>query len=64
LKTIENKISSKKPYCKPEVSRVALDNSISLVMMTDIPPNPDPRAGGKKGNDTPFASPFGDKPFG
>ena len=32
-------------------------------MMT-IPPNPDPRAGGKKSNDTPFQSPFGDKPFG
>jgi hypothetical protein len=31
------------------------------------PPNPDPRGAtgsGKKGNDTPFKSPFGDKPFG
>lgn len=64
LKAIGNKISFKKPYSKPEVSRIALDNSISLVMMTDIPPNPDPRAGGKKGNDTPFQSPFGVKPFG
>jgi hypothetical protein len=63
LKTIENKISSKKPYNKPEVSRIILDNSISLVMMTTIPPNPPPRGGGSKGGD-PFASPFGDKPFG
>jgi hypothetical protein len=67
LNTIRQKILSRKPYSKPEVSRIALDNSISLVMMTDIPPNPDPRSlhgGGKKGNDTPFQSPFGDKPFG
>ena len=64
LKTIDQSISSKKLYCRPEVSRIALDNSISLVMMTDIPPNPDPRGGAKKGNDTPFQSPFGDKPFG
>jgi hypothetical protein len=54
----------KKQYIKPEITRVALDNSISLVMMTDIPPNPDPRGGGKKGSDQPFQSPFGDKPFG
>jgi len=54
----------KKQYIKPEISRVVLDFSISLVMMTDIPPNPtDPRSGGKKGNDTPFKSQFGDKPF-
>jgi hypothetical protein len=64
LKTIRQNILSKKPYSKPEVSRVALDNSISLVMMTDIPPNPDPQGSSKKGNDTPFQSPFGDKPFG
>ena len=54
----------KKQYIKPEVTRVALDNSISLVMMTNTPPNPPPRGGGKKGGDDPFQSPFGDKPFG
>lgn len=56
---------NKKQYIKPEITRVALDNSISLVMMTDIPPNPDPdtRGGGSKGSE-PFQSPFGDKPFG
>jgi hypothetical protein len=55
----------KKRYIKPEINCVILDNSISLVMMT-APPNPDPRGlrGGDKKNDTPFASPFGDKPFG
>jgi len=53
----------KKPYIKPEIIKVDLDFSISLVMMTAIPPNPPPR-GGSKGNDTPFQSPFGDKPFG
>ena len=64
LKTFNLKISSKKIYCKPEVSRIILDNSISVIMMTTTPPNPEPRGGAKKGNDTPFASPFGDKPFG
>jgi hypothetical protein len=54
----------KKRYIKPEINCIKLDNSISLVMMT-APPNPDPRSGGtKKNNDTPFKSPFGDKPFG
>ena len=56
-------MSLKKQYIKPEIMRISLDNSISLVMMTDVPPNPDPR-GGSKGGDTPFQSPFGDKPFG
>ena len=66
LKTIELKISSKKTYNKPEVTKVSLDNSISLVMMTTMPPNPPPRprGDGSKGGDGPFASPFGDKPFG
>ncbi|HVN58502.1 MAG TPA: hypothetical protein VMT63_09415 [Bacteroidales bacterium] len=54
---------SKKPYSKPEVIRLALDNSISLVMMT---PSPPPPRGVNRGNNnnTPFQSPFGDKPFG
>jgi hypothetical protein len=64
LKTIGHTISSKKPYSRPEIHEIALDNSISLVMMTGIPPNPDPRGGTKKSTDTPFQSPFGDKPFG
>ena len=53
----------KKKYIPPVVEKVDLDNSISLVMMT---PNPPPPRGGGKGNksDTPFQSPFGDKPFG
>jgi hypothetical protein len=64
LKTLEQNILPKKPYLKPEVFRIDLDSSISFVMMTP-PINPDPRGGGgKKGNDTPFQSPFGDKPFG
>ena len=56
-------MSLKKQYIKPEIMRISLDNSISLVMMTDVPPNPPPRGGGGKGAD-PFQSPFGDKPFG
>jgi hypothetical protein len=70
LKTRDKDIKLKK-YTKPSVTRVALDNSISLVMMTVTPPNPPPRGGGggkgldKPGYDEPaFKSPFGDKPFG
>lgn len=63
MKTKDIKISSKKTYLKPFVTRIDLDNSISLVMMTSMPPNPPPRGGGGKGGDEPFQSPFGDKPF-
>jgi hypothetical protein len=65
LKTIDQISSSKKTYSRPEVSRIILDNSISLVMMSGpIDPPPPPIGGSKKGTDTPFQSPFGDKPFG
>jgi len=53
----------KKPYIKPEISCIKLDNSISLVMMSaPIDPPPPPGASNKK-NSEPFQSPFGDKPF-
>jgi hypothetical protein len=53
----------RKKYKKPVITRVEIDKSISLVMMTG-PVNPPPRTGGgSKGSETPFASPFGDKPF-
>jgi hypothetical protein len=56
---------TKKQYIKPEITRIVLDYTISLVMMTDNPVDPPPRSGGKgKGSDDPFKSPFGDKPFG
>lgn len=64
LKTLNQIVQNKKSYIRPEVSRVVLDFRISLVMMTDAPPNPDPIGGSKKGNETPFQSPFGNKPFG
>ena len=57
----------KKQYIKPEITRISLDNSISLIMMTRTIPNPPPRGprgDGSKGTDDPFTSPFGDKPFG
>ncbi len=58
-------MEKKKTYTRPTIKRIELDNSISLVMMTTIPDNPDPR-GGTKGNpgSDPFDSPFDDKPFG
>jgi hypothetical protein len=55
----------KKQYIKPDITRIVLDYSISLVMMTDPPHDPPPRSGGKgKNESSPFQSPFGDKPFG
>lgn len=64
LKNNNNNITSVKPYRKPEITRVVLDNSISLVMMTEMPPNPPPRdSGGLKGDDGSFDSPFDDSPF-
>jgi hypothetical protein len=53
----------KKRYIKPEINRIELDNSISLVMMS-APHDPPPRGAMQKKDNTPFASPFGDKPFG
>jgi hypothetical protein len=52
----------KKKYITPVVIKIDIDKNISLVMMTPNPPPP--RGGGsQKSNDTPFQSPFGDKPF-
>ena len=64
LKIIEKTISFKKTYARPEVSRVVLDNSISLAMMSGPIDPPPPEIGSDKKNSDPFASPFGDKPFG
>jgi len=53
----------RKKYIKPEIYRVALDNTVTLQMMSVPPIDPPPRTGGSKGNDKPFQNPFGDKPF-
>lgn len=54
----------KSQYKRPVVIKVDLDYTISLVMMTTTPPNPPPRprGSGEKG-DSPFASPFSERPF-
>jgi len=62
LNTQKNKISRKK-YISPVVTKIKLDNTISLVMQTVPIEPPPPPFGSKKGNDDPFESPFGDKPF-
>ena len=56
-------MADKKRYQKPELIMVVLDKTITLMMMTNVPPNPMPRGDGSKGSDTPFTSPFDDKPF-
>jgi hypothetical protein len=53
---------TKKKYTRPEINKVPLDNTISLQMQSS-PVIPPPITGGKKGNNEPFQSPFGDKPF-
>ena len=57
-------MEKKKLYIKPTIKKIELDSSISLVMMTTIPDNPNPR--GSKGDpkDEPFSSPFNNDPFG
>jgi hypothetical protein len=56
----------KKFYIKPEIEKVIIDYSISLLMETTggAPDPPTPVSNGKKspGSD-PFASPFSDRPF-
>lgn len=52
----------KRKYVKPVITKIELDYSISLVMMTTAPPNPPPRGLGDSKRD-PFESPFSDKPF-
>jgi hypothetical protein len=55
----------KRRYVRPAVIRIELDNSISLVMMTAAPPHPPGRKRGTGDSqpDSPFSSPFSDKPF-
>jgi hypothetical protein len=57
-------VAKRKPYSKPEIVRIELDPSFTL-MQGSPPGNPMmmPMAGGSKGTDTPFANPFDDKPF-
>lgn len=56
-------MAKRKPYSKPEIIRVELDPSISL-MFGSPPGNPMMMpTGGSKGTDTPFTSPFDNKPF-
>jgi hypothetical protein len=59
----------KKPYIKPDIEKIELDNTLTLLMQTPQPTGPQPdnpniRTDGSKGPASdPFASPFGDKPF-
>jgi hypothetical protein len=57
-------MAKRKQYSKPEITRVDLDQSITL-MMASPPGNPMmmPTGDGRKGTDSPFSSPFDDKPF-
>lgn len=58
-------MAKRKPYSKPEITRVDLDQSITLMMASPpgVPGMMMPMGGGGKGTDTPFSSPFDNKPF-
>jgi hypothetical protein len=59
-------MAKKKPYSKPEITKIDLDPSFTM-MQGSPPGNPGmmmPMGGGKKSTDNPFESPFDDKPFG
>jgi hypothetical protein len=55
---------NKKQYIKPDIKKIVLDYTISLQMESG-PKDPPPHGGGKgPSQKDPFASPFGNKPFG
>ncbi len=54
---------NKKSYISPEITRIVLDYSVSLLMGSQ-PTDPPPRTDSDGNKSEPFASPFGDKPFG
>lgn len=53
---------NKKQYTPPQVIKIDIDTTITLIMKSNVKP-PKPRGGTTNGSE-PFASPFGDKPFG
>jgi hypothetical protein len=55
-------MTPRRKYTRPVVIRISLDKSITL-MMQSSPMPPMPRSGDSKGTETPFSSPFDDKPF-
>ena len=54
---------NKKGYIKPEITKISLDNTITLLMASQ-PKNPPPRGDSSKGSEPAFQSPFEKKPFG
>jgi hypothetical protein len=55
-------MTNKKQYIQPRVIKIDIDSTITLIMKSHVKP-PKPR-GGTTNDSQPFASPFGDKPFG
>jgi hypothetical protein len=59
-------IMKKKHYSKPDITKISLDYTISILMMSQAPGNNDPvkrTFDNKKSTSNPFASPFADRPF-
>ena len=56
-------MAKRKKYSKPEITKVVLDRTINLMFYSN-PMNPMMMpTGDSKGTDSPFKSPFDNKPF-
>lgn len=57
-------METRKKYSRPEIIKVELDRTINLMFYSN-PMNPMmmPTGDGSKGTDSPFTSPFDNKPF-
>jgi len=56
-------VNKKKPYIKPQITLIDLDQTITLMMVSNPGPWDGTPKSSPKGSDEPFKSPFGDKPF-
>jgi hypothetical protein len=56
---------NKKHYIKPDIVKISIDYTTTMLMMSEAPTfnDPDKRPVGNNKSSDPFASPFGDKPF-
>jgi len=54
MNTIASKTSGKRIYSKPEMKSIKIDNQISMVMMSDTPPDDPEKSGINLRNDNPY----------
>lgn len=65
LENLFSKMKILRQYIKPEITKILLDYSISLQMLSDgAPGDPPPLSTDRNKSSEPFSSPFDSKPFG